>query len=174
MKFKLFQILLLATFICTLNSCTPDDTANGNVENTTTNYSSKKTTNYTYTSYELETLNSINDYRISVGLKPLEKANLLSVESQEHDEYMITNNLVSHEGFATRSETIMKALGAIKVGENIALSNKSATCKAILNAWLASPDHKKNIEGDFTHFGIAIKEDPTTGKNYYTNMFAKI
>lgn len=134
----------------------------------------KKTTNYIYTSYELETLNSINDYRISIGLKPLEKANLLSWESEAHDEYMITNNVVSHVGFETRSETIMKTLGAIKVGENIALSNKTAAIKAIINAWLESPEHKKNIEGDFTHFGIAIKEDPTTGKNYYTNIFAKI
>lgn len=87
---------------------------------------------------------------------------------------MITNNVVSHVGFETRSETIMKTLGAIKVGENIALSNKTAAIKAIINAWLESPEHKKNIEGDFTHFGIAIKEDPTTGKNYYTNIFAKI
>lgn len=174
MKTKLFQILLLATTIYTLNSCSTDDTPNEIIENSTTEYSSKKTTNYIYTSYELETLNSINDYRISIGLKPLEKANLLSWESEDHNKYMITNNVVSHAGFETRFETITKTLGAIKVGENIALANKSATVQAIVNAWLASPEHKKNIEGDYTHFGIAIKEDPTTGKNYYTNIFAKI
>lgn len=174
MKFKLIQLLLLSTIICTLNSCSPDDTPNETIENSTTDYTSKKTTNYIYTAYELETLNSINDYRISIGLKPLEKANLLSWESEKHDEYMITNNVVSHLGFETRFETIMKGLGAIKVGENIALSNKTATSKAILNAWLASPEHKKNIEGDYTHFGIAIKENPITGQKYYTNIFAKI
>lgn len=174
MKLKLIQLLLLSTIICTLNSCSPDDTPNEIIGNSTTEYMSEKMINYLYTAYELETLNSINDYRISIGLKPLEKANLLSLESEKHDEYMITNNVVSHLGFETRFETIMKGLGAIKVGENIALSNKTATSKTILNAWLASPEHKKNIEGDFTHFGISIKEDPTTGKNYFTNIFAKI
>lgn len=174
MKLKLVQILLLSSFICSLNSCTPDDTSNDTITNSKTDYSSEKTPDYTYSSYELETLKSINDYRVSIGLEPLEKANLLSWESEEHDEFMITNNVVSHVGFETRSENIMKSLGAIKVGENIAFSNINATTETIVNAWLASPTHKKNIEGDYTHFGIAIKENPINGKKYCTNIFAKI
>ena len=31
----------------------------------------------------------------------------------------------------------------------------------------------ENIEGDFTHFGISVKTNPTTGKKYYTNIFMK-
>lgn len=174
MKFKLFQVLLLVATISTLNSCSTDDTPDNTIETSTIDYSSKEKTDYTYSSYELETLNSINNYRISIGLTPLEKENLLSWESEEHGEYMITNNSVSHMGFETRSDIIMKFLGAIKVGENIAYSNKNTSIKTILDAWLASPTHKKNIEGDYTHFGISIKEDPTTGKKYYTNIFAKI
>jgi uncharacterized protein YkwD len=42
-----------------------------------------------------------------------------------------------------------------------------------LNAWLASPSHKANIEGDHTHFGIAIKENPANGRKYYTNILPK-
>ena len=170
MKFKLFLPLFLLTIISTLNSCAPDDT----VENPTTNYSSKNTVDYTYTSVELETLNSINDYRVSIGLAPLKKENLLSLVSAEHDQYMITNKVVSHEGFDKRYQTIMNSLGAIKVGENIAYSNSTVTSKGIVTAWLASPEHKKNIEGDYTHFGISIKENQITGKKYYTNIFAKI
>lgn len=174
MKFKLFEILLLTTIIFTLNSCSPNDITNETAENSTTDYPPQKITDYTYNSFELETLNSINDYRISIGLIPLKKANFLSLQSEEHDKYMIANNVVSHVGFETRFEIIMKTLGAIKVGENIAFSNKYATIKTIVDAWLASPEHKKNIEDDFTHFGISIKEDPITGKKYYTNIFAKI
>jgi len=170
MKFKTFVTLFLVTIIATLNSCTPDDT----VEDSTTNYSSQNEVDYTYTAFELETLNTLNDYRASKGLTPLKKANLLSWESEEHDQYMITNKVVSHEGFDARCQTIIVSLGALKVGENIAYSNNSATIKAIVNAWLASPEHKKNIEGDYTHFGISIKEDQITGKKYYTNIFAKI
>lgn len=174
MKFKLFQLLLLVATISTLNSCSTNDTPDNTIEDSTADYLSKETTDYTYSSYELETLNSINDYRTSIGLTPLKKENLLSWESEEHGEYMITNNIVSNVGFETRSDVIMKFLGAIKVGENIAYSNKNTAIKTILDAWLASPTHKKNIEGDYTHFGISIKEDPTTGKRYYTNIFAKI
>lgn len=170
MKFRLFFTLLLVTIISTLNSCTPDNT----VEDSTANYSTQNAVDYTYTSFELETLNAINDYRVSIGLNPLKKANLLSWQSEGHDEYMITNKVVSHEGFDTRCKTIIKSLGAIKVGENIAYANNYSTIKAILDAWLASPEHKKNIEGDYNYFGISIKEDQVTGQKYYTNIFAKI
>jgi uncharacterized protein YkwD len=44
------------------------------------------------------------------------------------------------------------------VSENIAYNYN--TPEAAINAWLASPSHKANIEGDHTHFGIAIKENP--------------
>jgi uncharacterized protein YkwD len=43
-----------------------------------------------------------------------------------------------------------------------------------VKAWLNSPSHKENIVGKYTHFGIAIRENPTTGNKYYTNIFAKI
>ncbi|WP_340696432.1 CAP domain-containing protein [Flavobacterium nitratireducens] len=71
-----------------------------------------------------------------------------------------------------RANNIKKVLGAKSVGENIAYNYKSAL--AAVTAWLNSPTHKENIEGDFTHFGIAIREDATTGKKYYTNIFVKI
>ena len=85
---------------------------------------------------------------------------------------MITNNVVSHDDFVARSEDIMKKVGAKTVAENIAYNY--ATPKAALNAWLNSPGHKENIEGDFTHFGIAVRENTTTGKKYYTNIFIKM
>ena len=71
-----------------------------------------------------------------------------------------------------RSENIIKTLGAKTVSENIAYNYN--TPEAVLSAWLASPSHKANIEGDHTHFGIAIKENPANGRKYYTNIFAKI
>jgi hypothetical protein len=50
----------------------------------------------------------INDYRLSVGLNALEKINYISVQSEEHDNYMISNNVVNHDGFVDRSENIIK------------------------------------------------------------------
>ncbi|MET3022244.1 CAP domain-containing protein [Flavobacterium hydatis] len=113
----------------------------------------------------------INEYRTSIGLNTLEKINYVSVKSEEHNNYMITNNIVSHDDFVARSGDIIKVLGVIKVSENIAYNYN--TPKAALDAWLASPEHKKNIIGDYTNFGISVTENPINGRKYYTNIFVK-
>ena len=132
----------------------------------------QKVVEYSYSTSELETMNLINTYRVSIGLNALAKINHISHKSEEHDNYMIANNVVNHNDFVARSENIIKTLGAKTVSENIAYNYN--TPEAVLEAWLASPSHKANIEGDHTHFGIAIKENPANGRKYYTNIFAKI
>lgn len=148
-------------------SCSSDTSVSSNVDAT-----SQKVVAYTYNTTELQTMDLINAYRVSKGLNPLEKINHISYKSEEHDNYMIANNVVNHNDFVARSENIMKVLGAKTVSENIAYNY--STPQAALNAWLASPGHKENIEGNFTHFGISIRENPATGRKYYTNIFAKI
>ena len=167
MKRNLLRTLLIVSVIYTLNSCSSDDCTTS-----TTSVSSLLVAEYTYNATELQTMTLINNYRVSVGLNPLEKINHMSYKSEEHDNYMIANNVVNHNDFVARSENIMKVLGAKTVSENIAYNY--STPQAALNAWLASPGHKQNIEGDFTHFGISIRENPANGRKYYTNIFAKI
>lgn len=86
----------------------------------TSSASTQKIVDYTYSVSEIQTMDLINNYRISIGLNPLEKINYISLKSEEHDNYMITNNVVNHDDFVSRSENIMKVLGAKTVGENIA------------------------------------------------------
>jgi uncharacterized protein YkwD len=150
-----------------MNSCSSD--ASEDTANSTT---AVIVENYTYSDTELETMKLINDYRVSIGLNPLEKINHISYKSEEHDFYMIDAKVPSHDGFVERSENIMKVLGAKTVGENVAYNYNSP--QAAVTAWLNSAGHKANIEGNFTHFGIAIKQDMATGKKYYTNIFVKI
>ncbi|MFV8333417.1 CAP domain-containing protein [Flavobacterium sp. XS1P32] len=165
MKTTLLRALLLLTVICTMNSCSSDESEVADV-------SAKKVVSYSYNTIELQTMDLINKHRVSVGLNPLEKINHMSFKSEEHDNYMIANNVVNHNDFVARSENIINTLGAKTVSENIAYNYN--TPQAVLNAWLASPSHKANIEGNHTHFGIAIKENPANGRKYYTNIFAKI
>ena len=167
MKTNLFRLVLLTTAIFTLNSCSSDASEASTVE-----AYSKVVVNYSYSTSELETLKLINDYRVSVGLTILERINYISGESEGHNNYMIANNVVNHNGFVNRSENIIKTLGAKTVGENIAYNYSSP--QSAINAWLKSPGHKENIVGNFTHFGISIRENTETGKKYYTNIFAKI
>lgn len=166
MKTKLLRVVLLSLVIFMMNSCSSDsDTATAEIK-------SEVIENYTYTTSELETMNLINEYRISVGLNALKKINHLSYKAEEHDNYMIENNIVNHDNFTDRSQNIIKALGAKSVSENIAYNYR--TPQAVIDAWLLSLGHKENIEGNFTHFGISIRENPVNGRKYYTNIFVKI
>ncbi|UFH40583.1 CAP domain-containing protein [Flavobacterium flavipigmentatum] len=161
MRSVVFIILITSVLSCSKDS----------PEVTETNTTAGLVTNYTYNNDELEVMQLINNYRLSIGLRKLEIVNHISYKSAEHDLYMIANNVVNHNGFEDRSENIVSVLGASKVGENVAYNYK--TSADVVKGWLESPGHKENIEGDYTHFGIAVKLD-SNGRKYYTNIFAKI
>lgn len=163
MKSNLLGALSLIVIAYTLDSCSSD-----NVESQDTNV----VMNYTYVSSELETLELINIYRLSIGLNALEKINHISYKSEEHDNYMIANNVVNHHGFVERSENIKNVLGAKTVSEIIAYNYNSP--EAAFTAWMNSPKHRETITGDYTHFGISIRENPDNKRKYYTNIFIKI
>jgi len=165
---KMMCAMMFVVIFITMNSCSADS-AEGAYNSTTTE---TLITNYTYNDSEIETMKLINDYRVSIGLNALEKINHISFKCEEHNNYMIANNVVDHNDFTSRSNNIISVLGAKKVGENVAYNYK--TSEAAVRAWLDSPGHKENIVGDFTHFGLAVTTDAKTGKKYYTNIFAKI
>lgn len=161
---KFFSLLFPLTFVFVLISCSPDASEEITTEE-------KQVMNYNYNANETELVRLINEYRISVGLNELEIINHISFKSEEHNAYMIESNSVNHDYFKDRSDNIIRVLGAVKVNENVAYN--FITPQSALNAWLNSPGHKANIEGDFTFFGISITESPETGKKYYTTMFIK-
>jgi len=166
-KSNLFRALLLVVIVYTMDYCSSD-----NSELQDAQASSPEVMDYTYISSELETMALINTYRVSIGLNALERADYLSRKSEEHDNYMIANNVVDHDGFEVRSQNIIKVLGATKVCENIAYNYNSP--HGAFDAWMNSPRHKENITGDYTHFGISIRENPVNERKYYTTIFAKI
>lgn len=165
MKTKLLSALLPLAFVFTMVSCSPSDQADPAERVAVVD-------SYSYNTDELRLRDLINDYRQSVGLPLLQTINHVSFKSFEHNEYMIANQVVNHDLFYERAQNIRAAVGAVKVNENIAYN--FPTPEAALAAWLASPGHKENIEGNFTHFGISVTEDLVTGKKYYTNIFVKI
>lgn len=169
MRVIISRFFLLFTAVSFFYSCS-SDSDNSSEENISAPAHISASV-YNYTSIENQTLELVNSYRASIGLNTLEKSNYISIQSEEHDNYMITNNVVSHDHFDVRYNNIVNALGAKKVGENIAYNYSSP--KAALDAWLKSPTHKECIEGDYSHFGIAIRTSPE-GKIYYTNIFAKL
>lgn len=160
---NVFKPVLLFALVFTMNSCATSEDENL--------ADAVLVTEYAYNDFETDMAQRINAHRESQGLNSLQLINHVSYKSMEHNEYMISHRVVNHDYFQDRASNIMEVIGAVKVNENIAY-NYSAPAGA-LNAWLNSPGHKANIEGDFTHFGISISTDPETGKKYYTNMFLK-
>ena len=163
----LFRALVPMALLFTMLSCSSDSTD----EDTAPVGNSTLVENYDYNPTELELMRIINNYRQSINLPTLLPINHISYKSEEHNEYMIENNVVNHAFFEERSRNLVQVLGAVKVNENVAYNYQ--TPQAALNAWLGSPGHKANIEGDFTHFGISVRTNPETGRKYYTNMFIK-
>lgn len=166
MKTTLLRALVPVALMFTMISCSSNDT-----EDSTPVSKPQMVQNFDYNADELQLADLINQHRVSLGLNPLELINHVSFKSEEHTQYMIAKKSLNHDLFAERSENIIEVLGAVKVNENVAYNY--LTSASALNAWLNSPGHKANIEGSFTHFGISIKADPTTGRKYYTNIFIK-
>ena len=164
MKANFFRAFLALTIVLIMVSCS---------SNSSDGISSNKSiiTTYNYNETELKLVTLINNYRQSIGLNTLEVINHISFKSEEHNIYMIEHNLVNHDYFQERSDNLILVLGAERVGENIAYNYKTA--ENAFSAWMDSPGHRANIEGDYTHFGLAVTTDAQTGKKYYTNMFMK-
>jgi uncharacterized protein YkwD len=123
-----------------------------------------------YSQIEIEILNGVNDYRISKGLSELKRVDGITFLAADHNDYMIETKDVSHANFSYRYTTLVNSIGAKSVSENIAYGYRTAN--AAINAWVNSEGHRKNLEGNFTHFGISVAQDEN-GKNYFTNIFAR-
>ena len=162
------MLTLFALFtISFLTSCSSDSES---VDSGNTPAAEATARNYNHSTFELELLDLVNEYRVSHGLNTLSIIEHISYVSAGHDDYMISVNQVSHDNFSTRKTNMQQVLGAIRVGENVAYGFSSP--EAALNAWIQSDSHRANLLGDYTHFGIAVK-DNLEGRKYYTNMFIK-
>ena len=157
------NIVLGVMFLFILSSCSTNSSEDISIN-------SKVILNYNYNSEEIELTKLINEYRVSIGLNSLGLINHISNKCEEHNNYMIANNLVNHAYFQNRSDNIMSVLVASNVSEIVAYNYIQP--QGVLDAWLKSPSHKEAIEGNFTDFGVSIKKN-TDGKNYFTVIFIK-
>ncbi len=164
--------ITLTTFMlifCTLflTSCSKDSISE---EVTSYDQVATKKVSYDYASIEVEILEDINLYRKANGLAKLQPLTEISIEAEDHTNYMIDNGAVSHDNFQQRAAFLMTQVGAKSVSENVAYGYRSAD--AVVKAWLKSKGHKENIEADNTHFGISVRTDEN-GKHYFTNIFIR-
>ncbi|MDY2586924.1 CAP domain-containing protein [Winogradskyella aquimaris] len=119
---------------------------------------------------EIEIMELINAHRINEGLDPLQDHSTVKAVAFTHTDYMVEVNNVSHDNFFQRKQSLQLNANANIVSENVAYGFSSA--ESVVNAWLNSPSHRENIEGDFTDFDISAEKN-NEGKWYFTNIFIK-
>ncbi len=116
-------------------------------------------------------LQFVNNDRRQHGLPDLELESLESSLAGKHSRDMAGGQVpFGHDGFNKRAKEIQKALGSTEVGENVASGNMTA--REVVDGWLNSPGHKRNIEGNFTHTGIGYARDKK-GNIFFTQIFSR-
>ncbi len=112
----------------------------------------------------------VNQHREGIGLQPLVRIATADDLATQHTEYMVFKNTASHDNFKKRSNTLRTSENATGIGENVAYGFQTA--KSVVNTWIKSTAHRKNIEGDYTHTGIAAIKN-SNNKYYFTQIFYK-
>lgn len=117
---------------------------------------------------ESELIDIVNAHRLEIGKIPLLFNDVAYRYANEHTSYMISKNELSHDNFENRASKIALAVDPEFVGENVAKGY--TTAQEAFTRWYASPDHRKSIDGEYTHTAVSIKKD-SAGNLFYTQMF---
>ena len=117
---------------------------------------------------EEDLFNIVNTHREEMGLNKLEFSAEALKYAQEHNDYMIGENELSHDFFSSRASELANETDAVYVGENVAKDYNSNM--GAFQGWYNSPPHRKTMEGDFTHAAVSITMSPL-GKPFYTQIF---
>ena len=120
---------------------------------------------------EDQILDLVNKYRKTKGLPALQYNFVIASIAREHTMNMATGKVAfGHAGFSARFKYITSHVnGTAAVAENVAFG--SQTAEEVVNGWLNSPGHRKNIEGNYRLTGIGVARD-VQSKLYFTQIFA--
>jgi uncharacterized protein YkwD len=113
------------------------------------------TTNCTTGAFSTQFLCLLNEYRKSKGLNSLTFEKPLNLAATAHATWMNANSTLSHEGL-NNSKFYERCAdeGTSCDAENVARGY--TTPKTLLNAWIASASHNKNLLGSHTVIGVAL------------------
>lgn len=153
-----------------LTSCTKEESFDLPTDGQETSIDDNEVSTLEPTKLEVDLFDQVNEYRESLNLASLKFDKYTYSEAIRHNKYMISQGKRSHANFNNRATKIAEKVGATLVAENIA--DNYTTIEAVLEAWKESDGHKENLEGNFTHSAISIRED-AKGKLYFTQIFFK-
>jgi len=167
---KLYGTLLVIVLAITLSDCSTSTTQEETQDYTEVTLGNEKIT-VDPTAMETEVMTLVNNHRASKGLSMLENSSTTYKYAEEHNDYMISKNKLSHDNFQSRAEKIAEETNAISVSENVARYYTSA--EKTMEGWLNSTSHRDAMEGNFTHTTLSVQLDKQ-GRPYYTQIFIKV
>lgn len=113
----------------------------------------------------------VNEFRKKNGLGPLQYSKVLSDIAMPHTQAMLAKKVpLGHDGFQERSRKVPYAQGT---GENVGYEKGYQNpIKTLVDGWINSPPHRKNMLGNFNQIGVAFAHN---GDLWYgTQFFAYI
>jgi len=167
---KYSSITLVLAFLLLLVSCSQSSPEEFEQTYTEANLGNEKVT-VDPVKMEEELFNLVNDHRESIGLNILENSPPAYKYAEEHNDYMISRNSLSHDNFEARASKIAAEMNAQLISANVARYYTSAD--VTLDAWINSTSHKDAMEGDFSHTTLSIELDKD-GRPYFTQIFMKV
>lgn len=117
---------------------------------------------------EQELLTIVNSHRYTMGFGKLDYSAIAYEYANKHTDYMIATGSINHDNFSDRASNISAEVNASYVSENVAKDYESAL--EAFEKWIASANHRKTIEGEFTHTAVSVKRN-SEGKLYFTQLF---
>ncbi len=171
-------LLYISTFIIAFSSCSGSkkgsSAASKPASSTTTTTKPalpKPSTATIAPGLEDQILALINQHRKARGLAALANNPVIEAEARRHTVAMASHRSpFGHDGFSYRSKVITSRVeGITATAENVAYGSKTA--QEVVDGWLKSPGHKKNIEGKFRLTGIGVARDEKSVL-YFTQIFA--
>lgn len=123
-----------------------------------------------YSNLEHNVFDLINQHRAERHLKPLVWNDDIAKSAFKHSKEMAKGKVpFGHTGFDERVDGLMRDIpGSNAAAENVAYG--AQTPEQVVEMWLNSPGHRKNIEGNFNMSGIGIDESKD-GTLYFTQIF---
>lgn len=123
-----------------------------------------------FASYHYSTVHQlINDYRKQRGLAELKEDAKMCELAQERA-FEVSLNW-SHDGYISRRPILFSVYcpGCLRTGENLARSFLSP--EEVVKAWINSPTHKANLDGDYNIGCVRFRVVGT--EVFIASMFAK-
>lgn len=117
-------------------------------------------------------LHYVNQYRAKHHLAPLKMNSAISAEAAKHSRDMASKKMpFGHDEFNGRIKRLYQKFSQCRGGaENVAYYKVDA--KRLVEQWVASSGHRRNIEGHYNLTGIGIAYSKK-GWAYYTQIFLR-